>query len=106
MKNLEQILDTINKSCDRYETCKLSLVSDQSEILRDLSTALFKLSDLKVKAHEEWMSFYFQSKGKSEAAKEREADMKCPELYKIRNFLSAGYKVLDSVRSTLSANKE
>lgn len=100
------IIDKINSCISRYETCKLSFVSDQSEILRDLSTSLFHLSQHKVKAHEEWMSFYLNSKGKSEAAKEREADLKCPELYKIRHFMNAGYKVFDSVRSTLSANKE
>jgi hypothetical protein len=102
---LEDALNKMGQAIQRYETCKLSLVADQSEILRDLSTSLYHLADFRVRFHEDWMSFYLHSKGKSEAAKEREADMKCPELYKIRQMMSAGQKVLESVRSTLSASK-
>lgn len=105
MKPLNQILEAVEISVERYELCKIGDTHTQSEIAKDLSSNLFFLAGHKVEAMESWMSFYFQSKGKSEAAKEREADMKCPELYKIRQILSAGSKVLDSIRSTISANK-
>lgn len=106
MRELGQILSDINLAIERFEVCKLSLVQDQSEILRDLSVQLHYLAAHKVKANEAWMSFYFNSKGKSNAEKEREADFKCPELYKIRQMLSSGSKVLDSMRTSISAMKQ
>ena len=102
MRDIDQILNT---SIERYESCKLGLTSDQSEILRDLSTSLHWLEEHRIKAYADWMSYYFNSKGKSNAEKEREAEQKCPELYMIRHFISSGRLVFDSVRSTLSANK-
>ena len=105
MKDLTEILEAINNSVDRYENCKLSFTQDQSEILRDLTTNLFWLAEHRVKFNEDWMSVYFASKATSSAAKEREADFKVPELYKIRHFMTSGNKVLDSMRTTISASK-
>lgn len=105
MRDLKDILAVLNASIERYETLKLGLVADQSEILRDLSTSLHWLEEHRVKAYADWMSYYFNSKGKSNAEKEREAEQKCPELYMIRHFIGSGRLVFDSVRSTLSANK-
>lgn len=105
MKDLETILQTLNNSIEKYETKQLSLTDDQCDILRDISTSLYWLEQHRVKAHADWMSYYFNSKGKSNAEKEREADQKCPELYMLRHFISSGKVVFDSVRSTLSANK-
>jgi len=105
MKPLDEILEKINECVEKYERCKLSFTSDQSEILRDLSTSLHWLAEHKITANKDWNFQYFNSKEKSVSAKEREADFKVPEMYKIRQLLSSGHKVLDSVRSTLSANK-
>lgn len=105
MKDLKEILANIDNCIEKYETCKLSFVADQSEILQTLSTNLHWLEQHRVKAHADWMSYYFNSKGKSNAEKEREAELKCPELYMIRHFIASGRLVFDSVRSTLSANK-
>lgn len=104
MRKLEDILTEISNCIDRYQTCKLSFTHDQSEILRDLSTLLFQLSEHRVKFHEDWMQIYFETSG-SNPTKEREADYQVPELYKIRHFMTSGYKVLESLRSTISANK-
>jgi hypothetical protein len=105
MRDLKNIIEVLNNSIERYETCQLGLVADQSEILRDLSTSLHWLEEHRVKAYADWMSYYFNSKGKTNAEKEREAEKMCPELYMIRHFISSGRLVFDSVRSTLSANK-
>jgi hypothetical protein len=51
------------------------------------------------------MSFYFGSKGSSSAAKEREADMRCPELYTLRHLMTSVKLVIDSLRTSISANK-
>lgn len=105
MKPLNEILDNINKAVANYETKQLSLTHEQSEILRDLSVNLHWLAEHKIEANKNWNWAYFNSKEKSATAKEREADFKVPELYTVRQILSSASKVLDSIRSTISANK-
>ena len=105
MKDLTEILAKIDNCTERYETLQLGLISDQAEILRDMVTSLHWLEQHRVKAHSDWMSYYFNSKGKNNAEKEREADQKCQDLYLIRHFISSGRLVCDGLRSTLSANK-
>lgn len=105
MRDLTTILNTINKATERYEICQLGDTHTQSEILRDISTALHFLAAHRISANENWMSVYFNSKANSSAAKEREADFRVPELYKIRHFMQTASKVQDSLRSTISALK-
>lgn len=105
MKDLETICTDISQAVDNYHTLKLSQVSEQSEILRELSVNYAYLTDHRIKAKEDWESFYFQSKGTSHAAKQREADQKAPELYMIRKLMDSTRIVIDSVRSTISAAK-
>jgi hypothetical protein len=105
MKELETILGSINDLIDRYHTLQLNLVKDQSEILRGLTSNLYFLERFRIDAHVKWESMYFQSQGKSGAAKEREADLKTPELYSIRRTMTGAYKVVDALRSTISIYK-
>lgn len=104
--DLYTILDNINRLIEDYHNLQLTLVKDQSEILRGLTTNLYFLEKYRIEAYETWQSVYFQSKGTSGAAKEREADFKVPELYKIRRIMEGGYKVVDSIRSTISIYKK
>lgn len=105
MKDLNEILQKINDSVERYENQKLGLVHDQSEILRDLSANLYFLTEHRIQFNREWLSVYFNSKAPSVSAKEREADFTVPHLYKIRHIMRSAEKVLDSLRSTISTNK-
>jgi len=106
MKPLKEVLNGINEAIDAYHTLKLHLVSDQSEILRKLSCNLAFLEEHRIEAHEKWQSTYFQSTGKTNAAKEREADLKVPELYKIRRIMTGAKVVNDAVRSTIGVYKK
>ena len=106
MRGLNEILTEINEAVDKYHTLQLKAFIDQSEILRSLTSSLFWLEKFRVEAHEKWNSIYFQSQGKSGAAKEREADLKVPELYMIRRIMTGGYKVVDSIRSTISIHRK
>ena len=106
MKPLQAILDQINSAVDKYHVLTLKMVVEQSEILRELTTGLYFLEQHRIEANEKWNSTYFQSQGKTNAAKEREADIKCPEIYKIRRIMTGGYKVVDSIRSTISVNRK
>lgn len=104
MRPLPEILAKIDSATERYETKQLGLISDQAEILRDLSVALHFLVPHKIEAHTRWLEKYYEHKG-SNPQKERHADKEVPELYMIRHFLNSGYKVMESLRSTISANK-
>lgn len=106
MKDLNVILENINSAIERYEVQKLSLTIEQSLILRDLSVNLHWLAEHKIDANKKWNWAYFNSKEKSAAGKERQADFEVPEMYKIRQLLASGMKVLESIRSTMSANKQ
>jgi len=102
---LHEILDNINHLIEKYHLLELKLVNEQSELLRGLTTNLYFLEKYRIESYEKWQSVYFQSNGKSGAAKEREADFKVPEIYQIRRIMAGGYKVVDSLRSTISIYK-
>lgn len=104
MKQLETILERINKAKDDYDTLKLSQISEQSEILRSLSICYSDLNDHRIKAKETWDYHYFEHKG-SNAAREKYADLKCSELYLLRRTMESTKILIESVRSTISAAK-
>lgn len=106
MKPLTQILENINIQIDLYHNLKLNLVKDQSEILRALTTELYYLEEHRIHYYNKWQSVYFNSVAKSGAAKEREADHDVLELYQIRRIMTGAYKVVDSIRSTISIYKK
>lgn len=106
MKDLITILNDINTEVDKYHNLKLTLVKDQSEILRALTTNLYFLESHRIDSYKTWQSVYFQSKGTSHAAKEREADNKVTDIYMIRRIMTGAYKVVDSIRSTISIYKK
>jgi len=101
---LEEALDQINKAVGDYHTLKLSLVSEQSEILRNLSTGLYYLELYRVEYKELWNDAYHKKEG-SNPVKIAEADFKTPELYKIRRIMNGCKTVIDAVRSTISTNR-
>ena len=105
MKDLSKILENINSAIEKYEIQKLSLTIEQSEILRDLSVNFHWLAEHKIDVNKKWNWSYFNSKEKSVAGKERQADYEVPEMYTIRQILTSTKIVLDSIRSTMSANK-
>jgi len=52
------------------------------------------------------MSYKYQSTAGSNAAKESEAHMKVPELYKIRHTMNACKILVESTRMTISVSKK
>lgn len=104
MKPLAEILGSIEFNNNRYRILKLADTHTQSDILRCLSCAFMDLTDHKIKSREAWMDVYNKAQG-SNASKEREADSEVMELSLIRDVLKAVGLQMDSIRSTLSANK-
>lgn len=104
MKDLNEILSDISKCIDDLEVKKIGFIQERTEILERLSFNYYWLTEHRDKAHKDWMSIYFQASG-SNAAKEKEADNEVPELYTIRHFMSSTKLVIDSLRTSISANK-
>ncbi|MCP4354351.1 MAG: hypothetical protein GY793_01720 [Proteobacteria bacterium] len=107
MRELEDILIDINRYIELYQNMKLKLVSDQTNILRSLTTNLAQLETYRADYYDLWLDVYFQQKGSvSNAAAEKIADKEVNELHKIRKIMRGGYKVCDSIRSTISVYKQ
>lgn len=105
MKPLDNIIEAINKSTEAYENLKIGDTHTQSEILQSLSANVYFLTEYRIHFHKEWMRAYFESSGGSAAAKERYADNEVPHLYTVRHLMASGNKVIDSLRTIISANK-
>jgi len=102
MKDLNEILSNIQEAKGNYDNCKLSLVADQTEILRMLSLAYSDLSEHRIEANEKWNIEYFKQQG-SNALRSKEADRIVPELYLLRRTMESTKILIDTVRSTLSS---
>ena len=101
-----EILENINNCVERYHNMNLEDTLNQSDILRTLTSNLFFLENYRVQASVKWHSVYFNSTSKTNAGKEREADLKVEELYMYRRIMTAGYRVCDALRSTISINRK
>lgn len=106
MKELQEILNNINEAVESYELLELVDTNKQSEALRKLTSNLFYLEEHRINAYNDWLTEYYEMpKGTSNAAKEKHCDNKIKELYMIRRIMTSGYKVADSLRSTISIYK-
>lgn len=106
MRELDEILIDIARYIEMYQNMKLKLVSDQSNILRSLTTNLAQLEVYRADYYDLWLDVYFKQKnGVSNAAAEKLADKEVKELHHIRKIMRGAYKVCDSIRSTISVNK-
>lgn len=105
MEELEQILINIQDAIERYQTLTLKDVHTQSNILRKLTTNLAQLETYRAEYYDQWLNCYFSSKEQSNAAKEKQCDRDVPELHMIRKVMRGAYRVVDSIRSTISVYK-
>ena len=106
MKDEIEILADIARYIEMYQNMKLKLVSDQSNILRSLTTNLAQLETYRADYYDEWLDVYFKHENQSNAAREKLADKEVHQLHRIRMIMRGAYKVTESIRSTISANKK
>jgi hypothetical protein len=104
MKSLNQIAERIIENKERYDNCKLSLIADQTEILRALSICYSDLSEHRIEENNRWNAEYFKAEG-TNAFRVKEADRKVPEMYAIRRTMESTKVLIQSVISTLSSAK-
>ena len=106
MKDEIEILAEVARYIEMYQEMKLKLVSDQSNILRSLTTNLAQLETYRADYYDEWLDVYFKHKDLSNAAREKLADKEVPQLHRIRKIMRGSYAVVNSIRSTISVNKK
>jgi len=105
MRELNEILIDVQECSEDYRTLKLKNVSEQSEILRRLSCALQDLEFYRADLYDDWLDIYFSCKATSNASKTKLADNQLRELHRIRMVMRGGHKLQDSMRSTISVNR-
>ena len=105
MKDLTEVLDTINKATEDYRTLKLSFTANQSDILRDLSIAYKDLTDHKTEAGNTWLDRYNEHQGNN-AQKERYADSNVREYDMIKDIMKSVEILIKSLVMTISANNK
>ena len=106
MKTLEEITDNLIAAIDTYESLPLDDVMQLSEILRILDVNLSYLVFVRDIYYKKHQSIYFQSKGTSSAAKNKEAEQKVPELDLTRKILKHFSDTQSSIRSQISLRKK
>jgi hypothetical protein len=104
MIDLQDVLTRIRENKDKYDNCQLSLVADQTEILRSLSISYSDLSEHRIEENNNWNEAYFEAQG-SNAFRSKEADRKVPQMYLLRRTMESTKILIDTVRSTLSTAK-
>jgi hypothetical protein len=81
---MDKILHKISSIIETYES---GAFKDLHVMHRELTCNMYYLSQEQVKAHQEWNATYYNSKEKTNAAKERECDKLVPELYLCRKIM-------------------
>lgn len=105
MRDLNEILASIDKATEDYRTLKLGFTANQSDILRDLSVAYKDLTDHKTEAGNEWLDRYNEHKGNN-AQKERYADSEVRQYDMIKDIMKSVELLTKSLVMTISANRQ
>lgn len=106
MFKLEEISQNLINALNKYDNLPLDDVLELSEILRTIGVNLSFLVHLRDDYYKSYQSVYFNSKGTSNAAKDKEAEMKVPELDYIRKILRHYGEVQRDIRSQISLRKQ
>lgn len=94
MKPIDEVLKKISDIIDTYESGAYKGLPDMH---RELTCNMYYLSQVQVQAHNDWNKEYYNSSETSNAAKERMADRKIPELYMCRKIMETAKGVAISM---------
>lgn len=101
IKDIHEVLEKIVDIIVAYESGQYK---DLYEGNRILSCNIAFLGFHQVEAHREWNKAYYNSKEKTNAGKEREADKLVPELYKCRKVIETAKGVSIAMNNELKMN--
>jgi hypothetical protein len=97
---LEDWLNEYNAIIDTYHSLQWNEGDKISELMKNLSVVLSHLEHLRNSYHNMWIGESMKENGVS--AGERRANKEVPQLYQLRRIMTAGYRILDSMRSNIS----
>jgi len=103
---LEEVLQNLNRAVLSYQNVPLIDTHQLSEILREVGCNLSYLVQLRNEYYSKFQSTYFNSQAKTEAAKNREAEYKVPELDLIRKVLRHYGALQQDIRTQISLHKK
>lgn len=106
MKTLEEITANLICAVEEYDNLPLDDVLKLSEILRVLDVNLSFLVHVRDEYDKKHKHILMSSDAKTEAAKQREADYKVPELDLVRKVLRHYGECQKSIRSQISLRKQ
>ena len=101
MHKLTTILTTINTQIESYETLKLNLVSDQSEILRQLAVSNYYLEQHLEKEEAIWQQHYDKYDSKTQQRREQHANFSHTEYKKLKRIINRVDIIQGVIRSTM-----
>ena len=102
MYSLNEVLENLSDVVERYQNVPLIETESLSEILRDLGCNLSYLVQLRKEYYIKFQSVYFNSQATTNAAREREAEMKVPELDEVRKILRHYSDLQSDIRTQIS----
>ena len=102
---LEQVTANLREAIDIYDGIELNELDKLSEALRILDVNLTHLVHVRDEYYKKFQSVYFNSQAKTDAAKNREAQQKVPELDLVRKILKHYGEVQHSIRTQISLRK-
>jgi len=106
---MEKLLNNITATILKYREDDLKLSGTLSVMLKDLTADLFLLEKYRDEAAKKYNAIVYNriKERDSNAKAEILAKEQCPELYQLRRFMTAAYKVADALRSNISTlNRE
>jgi hypothetical protein len=98
---MDKILNKISSIVETYESGSFK---DLHIMHRELVCNMYYLSQIQVQAHVKHNRYYYLSKEKTNAAKERECDKLVPELYMCRKVMDAAKGVSIAIGYEIKLN--
>jgi len=103
MKHETQIND-LNNYVDQYYKCNLQDGDELSMLLQKITGLLYFLETVRSSTHDQFETKVFNlvKDGSSVARAINEANVEFPEMYKLRHVMTAGYRIVDAIRTNIS----
>ena len=103
MSDLEKALNEVSEQVKTYRRLSPQDGNGMVECLRQISAILYYLESERSDYHDKWQTVVHQNilKGETVARSENEANIKVPELYKLRHLMRSAYSVCEAIRTQI-----
>ena len=100
---MNEVLNKIADIIEDYNNSQLDGVKLNNN-LKLLTSYLYYIETIRTEAHERYEAVIYNKvkDGFSVARAKNEANVKVPEMYKLRRLLESGYRVADAMRTNIS----